>query len=161
MRDISLSPSDWGPFLWSSLHYIALGYPLKPSTIDKLNYSEFFINLHKVIPCITCADHYKEMIEKYPPSPHTGSLEELFQWTVDIHNKVNTRLEKKTLSVEEAFNIYKQPLSSPNSVVMSSPAHVSVIKNSTHSSTMWWIVILLLAIMVCVTVYDVTRRRKT
>lgn len=97
---------SWGPPLWKSLHYIALGMPDSPSSVDKANYATFYNTLHTVIPCGVCANHYEEMLRDYPVHDHVGSANDLFAWTVRIHNMVNERLGKKTWGVEDAKELY-------------------------------------------------------
>lgn len=98
---MSVNPRLWGPYGWSFIHYIALGYPDKPSIDIKYRYRNFFISLGDVLPCNTCRKHYKEMISMYPPA--MNNMEDLFRWTVDIHNKVNSRLGKPILSYPQAL----------------------------------------------------------
>ena len=38
-----LSKEIWGPHLWYSMHFIALGFPNEASSIDKKNYKNFYI----------------------------------------------------------------------------------------------------------------------
>lgn len=107
-----VSPDIWGQYLWSSIHYIALGYPVNPTETEKKNYKEFLLNLWKVIPCQSCAIHYKENIKEQPIlDEDLENTETLFKWTVDIHNKVNKQLGKKKMTVEDARKMYlnKQP----------------------------------------------------
>jgi hypothetical protein len=97
--------------MWISIHYVALGYPLKPSEIDRKNYSLFFKNLHTVLPCDACAKHYQQHITDMPPIENfLDSPEELFKWTVLIHNRVNMDLGKRQLSYEEARKLYPSQL---------------------------------------------------
>jgi hypothetical protein len=102
-----MDPQVWGRHLWISIHYIALGYPLKPSEIDRKNYSLFFKHLHTVLPCDACAKHYQQHLKDLPPiEQFLESPEELFKWTVLIHNKVNLDLGKPQLSYEQARKLY-------------------------------------------------------
>lgn len=97
---------SWGAPLWKSLHYIALGMPDSPSSVDKANYATFYNTLHTVIPCGVCANHYEQMLKDHPVHDHVGSANDLFAWTVRIHNLVNERLGKKTWEVEDAKALY-------------------------------------------------------
>lgn len=101
-----MDPASWGPQLWSSLHYIALGYPDHPSSLDKQNYKAFFESLDNVLPCHKCAQHYKATVEAMPIAPFLDSAHRLFEWTVAVHNAVNQRLGKPQITVAEARGLY-------------------------------------------------------
>jgi hypothetical protein len=123
-----MTPKPWGPCMWKTLHYIALGYPDNPSVIDQTNYAEFFMSLYKVIPCITCAKHYQDMVQQNSVVSHLQDNKSLFRWTVDIHNLVNQRLGKKTWTVDEAFKHY-------TSTSASSPLKETFSENNTNTDT--------------------------
>ena len=100
-----LSPNVWGSTGWAFIHYVALGYPNEPSMLDINNYKNFYFNIGHVLPCDTCKKHYNTMIAELPPN--TQNQDTLFKWTVDIHNKVNQRLNKNIISYHEATDIWK------------------------------------------------------
>jgi len=104
------SPEIWGPYLWKSIHFIALGYPKNPCIQDKLDFKEFFINLHKVIPCFSCAKNYKRHLDELPPiDNYLKSNMTLFEWTWMLHNIVNKELGKRELSFKDAIKLYMKP----------------------------------------------------
>lgn len=98
-----LTPNEWGPRLWTSIHLIAMGYPGKPSDIHKQRYKEFFTNLQGVIPCAICANNYKKHLEEDLPltDENLSSNHKLVNWTIDLHNLVNKENGKKTYSYDE------------------------------------------------------------
>ena len=109
-----MQPNHWGPNLWRSIHYIALGYPgnraADPET--RAAYIAFYRNLWYVIPCLKCAVNYKRHIDAEMP-PIEGFMDSgksLFEWTVALHNVVNRELGKREWTVEEAIEHYtKEP----------------------------------------------------
>lgn len=107
MSDTSIDPDVWGSYMWFTIHYVALGYPEKPSEIDKKNYKEFYKNLQYTIPCQKCKEHYIQMLTLDNNLILKDSIFDnkikLFRWTVDIHNAVNKRLNKKILKYSEAI----------------------------------------------------------
>lgn len=155
VKDLKLIPKDWGAHTWKALHYIAIGYPQKPSAIDKINYSDFFMSLHKVLPCMSCADHYKAMIEKFPPTKFMSNPDDLFQWTVDIHNKVNERLGYPKLSLEQAVNLFKTSIDKKPSSSSSSSS-----TSSTNTNYLWGIFALLILVIILLTIYKVIYGKK-
>jgi hypothetical protein len=101
-----MKPTIWGHHMWKSIHYIALDYPNEPTEEEKTDYKLFFTNLYKVLPCYECSQHFKKGIDIHPLSYNDlVNSNTLFKWTVDMHNFVNKRLNKKTLSYEEAYNV--------------------------------------------------------
>jgi hypothetical protein len=103
---MAIEPSVWGPYLWRSIHFIALGYPNSPSSQDAEAYKAFFQRLESVIPCQTCALNYERHLREYPVDPYLGSTESLFRWTVILHNAVNRETGKPEMSFDEAWAMY-------------------------------------------------------
>lgn len=105
----------WGPHLWYSMHYIALGYPNRPSNEERTNYYTFFFNLHKVIPCKKCSRNYREHLKELPLEQYMTSGFKLFEWTVKVHNIVNKEHGKKEWTYDEAYNYYTNLLKNDDS----------------------------------------------
>jgi len=95
------SPTIWGRQAWHFIHMVALSYPDSPTEENKESYLKFFESLQQTLPCNVCGVHFKENMGKNPP--RLGSRKELFEWTVDIHNKVNKKNQKRVLSYEDAI----------------------------------------------------------
>ncbi len=102
-----MDPTVWGRGLWIFIHSVALNYPEHPDPIDKKNVYNFFTNLENVIPCSTCRNNYNLHMNKLPLSSYLNNKNDLFKWTVEMHNIVNSDLGKPILTVEQAKNIYK------------------------------------------------------
>jgi hypothetical protein len=101
-------PSVWGPFFWHTIHIVAIGYPKKPTYIDKKCAKEFYESLAYLIPCSICRTHYKEHITANPLTPFLDSRTDLIKWTIDIHNSVNKMLGKPEWSMEEVMAYYER-----------------------------------------------------
>eukprot|EP00798_Chlamydomonas_sp_ICE-L_P000705 gene705-biopygen448 len=55
----NIPPSVWGPPLWKSIHYVALGYPANPTPEERRVYNTFFDQiLEHLIPCHVCSENY-------------------------------------------------------------------------------------------------------
>ena len=106
-----IDQDSWGPSGWKFMHYVALKYPKEPSENDKKNYFNFYNNLQFILPCTKCAEHYKENLQLLSLEKSLENNIELFKWTVDIHNLVNTKLNKPNITYEEAIKLY---LDNPN-----------------------------------------------
>ena len=104
----NILPDVWGPPGWKFMHYVALGYPDTPTDHDKTAYKAFFESLQGVLPCQSCASHYRENLRKFPIGNHLLDREALLRWTIDLHNEVNLANHKRVLSYEEATELYTQ-----------------------------------------------------
>ena len=101
-------PSVWGPFFWHTIHISALGYPQKPSYGQKKAAKEFFEALAFLIPCPVCRDHYSKFLQETPISPSLDRREDLFKWTVDLHNAVNKQLGKPRVTEADSIAFYSR-----------------------------------------------------
>lgn len=156
-------PTVWGPHMWNTLHYVALGYPDNPSIIDKNQYADFFMSLHKVIPCITCAKHYQEMVQSLSVVPFLESQSSLFEWTVKIHNLVNKRLGKPEVTVEKALEMLNHPQKQTAKVhgMATTPSKASASKSTPSSESdtrFFYFYASTLLIMLCLIIW-VARKR--
>jgi hypothetical protein len=88
------------------MHIAALGYPKKPNYTEKRAAKEFYESFIHIIPCPVCRVHYSTHITANPVSPSLDSNEDLFKWTVRIHNLVNKDLGKTEVSEMEAIQFY-------------------------------------------------------
>lgn len=88
-------PDLWGRCMWESMHYVAAGYPNKPTKQDQKRYCCYFKNLAYVLPCKSCSVSYKMYLKQVPIANFLSSRKRLLYWTFLIHNKVNKKLKKK------------------------------------------------------------------
>ena len=98
---VKITPAEWGPAFWKTLHLAALGFPRKPTTAQRDAATQFYTSLKTMLPCVQCAKHFSQLIEDYPPV--TASRDDLVEWTVNCHNRVNGRLEKPTVDLEAFY----------------------------------------------------------
>lgn len=101
-------PTVWGPFFWHTIHIVALGYPKDPSYSHKKAAKEFYESLVFLIPCPVCREHYATHLQKMPLTPHLDRREDLFKWTVHLHNEVNASLGKPRITEAEALLYYRR-----------------------------------------------------
>lgn len=101
-------PEVWGPFFWHAIHIVALGYPQEPTYGDKKSAKEFFESLQLLIPCPVCSKHYTSHLAKLPISASLDSRTDLFRWTIDLHNEVNTMLGKRKYTETEVIQYYSR-----------------------------------------------------
>jgi hypothetical protein len=105
---MKLPPSVWGPIFWHTIHITAIGYPKAPTYAVKRAAKEFYESLSFLIPCPVCRDHYTSHLSKFPISPHLDSRDDLFKWTVNLHNAVNEQLGKPRMLESNVLYYYKR-----------------------------------------------------
>lgn len=103
-----LPPSTWGPFFWHTMHIIALGYPSKATYGHKKAAKEFYESLQFLIPCPICREHYSQFLQQNPITPFLDRRDDLFKWTVQIHNEVNAKLGKPRFTELESIELYRR-----------------------------------------------------
>ena len=105
---MKVPPNVWGPFFWHTIHIVALAYPKEPSYGDKKAAKEFFESLQFLLPCPICKEHLKIHLAKFPITPHLDRRDDLFKWTVMLHNEVNVSLNKATMTELEVLLYLKR-----------------------------------------------------
>jgi hypothetical protein len=110
-----MKPTIWGKYMWMSIHLIALGYPNNPTQEVKNAYYSYFNELHKVIPCVACSNNYVRHIAEMPLTEQVlSSRNNLFDWTINLHNVVNKMLGKEVISKEHAYTIFTSQITKQN-----------------------------------------------
>lgn len=113
-----MKPTIWGKYMWMSIHLIALGYPTNPTQEEKESYYAYFNDLYKVIPCVICSQNYVRHLSEIPLDDNVlKSRNNLFDWTVKLHNTVNEMLGKKVISREHAYNIFTSQILNQNDLI--------------------------------------------
>jgi|TARA_Y100000385_G_C13065772_1_gene626605 hypothetical protein len=145
-----MEPKIWGKYIWKSIHYIALGLPINPTSKDKEIYFDFYMNLVHLLPCQTCSEHLQEIYNKYPLTMNDiENASKLFEWTVKIHNEVNKKLNKPVMELDAAKRIYSNTNLNIN---RDSNDKKTQNQNLNNGISMWWclfvtVVLLLFVIM--------------
>jgi hypothetical protein len=86
-----------GPKLWAALHQRALGFVPARAALQ-LGWLKAFA---RQISCGDCRLFYVQWLRANPPVLTTS--ETFFDWTVDMHNAVNSKLGKPELSYADAL----------------------------------------------------------
>ena len=102
----SLDPKIWGPHYWFFLHTLALSYPHHPNSITKKNYYELIQNLPQFMPVEEIGKDFELLLTEYPVTAYLDSREALIKWMHFIHNKINEKLEKPKITLNEFYNKY-------------------------------------------------------
>ena len=129
-----MDPKSWGPSAWKFLHAITLTYPENPNPQDQEAAESLFRSLRLLLPCDDCKNHYSELIEQKPVA--TESRRALAAWLVEIHNRVNLKLGKAQVRLDDVLNVnLKKCTGSCNST-----------RSSSTSMTMIAVILVLLSI---------------
>lgn len=107
-RKMHIPPEVWGPFFWNTIHLVALGFSATPTYSEKRAVKEFFESLTRLIPCPICREHYTAHLKANPITVSIDSREDLFRWTVALHNTVNKMLHKATKTEVEVLHYYSE-----------------------------------------------------
>jgi len=87
---VKLNPEIWGPHYWFFLHTAAMNYSATPTETLRKKYANEFLKL----------------LDTYPVTPYLENRQSLIHWTHFIHNKVNAKLGKRELSLQESLEAY-------------------------------------------------------
>ena len=112
-----LDPKIWGPHYWFFLHTLSMTYPKNPNAVNKKKYYEFIQNLPLFIPVESISGEFSKLLDKYPVAPYLDNRESFIQWVHFIHNKINEKLEKPQISLNDFYVKYYEEYK-PNNVKM-------------------------------------------
>lgn len=111
---IYLDPKIWGPHYWFFLHTVAMTYPHHPNAVTKKKYYEFIQNLPLFVPVEEVSKELEQLIDKYPITPYLDNRESFVKWTHFIHNKINEKLEKPQITLNDFYILYYNQYKSHN-----------------------------------------------
>jgi|TARA_B110000211_G_scaffold55203_1_gene61377 hypothetical protein len=99
----SLNPDVWGSTFWDTLHFTGYGYPTVPNEKDKDAYKNFILNFVKILPCDKCSNDaqiYVNNISDVEWAEILKNNSSLLKWTWTFHDSVNTKLNKRSISID-------------------------------------------------------------
>lgn len=101
-----MNKNIWGKYFWKTIHITALSYPSNPTLEEKATYKSFYYILGDILPCKKCSINYKRHLEEIPIFQYLESKQELFKWTIMLHNIVNRELGRSQWNMEYAQMYY-------------------------------------------------------
>jgi len=101
-----LNPEIWGPHFWFFISTLALNYPNNPNEVTIKKYYEFIQNLPLFIPVNEIGNDFDKLLKLYPISSYLDSRKSFVKWVHFIHNKINEKLEKPKISLNEFYEKY-------------------------------------------------------
>ena len=107
----------WGNAFWFLIHFIFANIPTNSSnSLDaqtKISCKAFIVCIRYLLPCrVECGNHMKAYLSKVNIDYYLNSPQNLFRWSWEFHNAVNTRLKHQTYDFEPALMYYTIPKSS-------------------------------------------------
>lgn len=111
---VYLDPKIWGPHYWFFLHTVAMTYPHHPNAVTKKKYYEFVQNLPLFMPVEEISKEFEKIIDLYPITPYLDNRDSFVRWMHFIHNKINEKLEKPQISLNDFFVQYYNEYKSQN-----------------------------------------------
>jgi hypothetical protein len=102
----NLDPKIWGPHYWFFLHTIAMSYPIHPNAVTKKKYYDFVQNIPLFIPVESMSGEFSKLLDQYPVQPYLDNKESFIRWMWFIHNKINIKLEKPQISLNDFYVKY-------------------------------------------------------
>jgi hypothetical protein len=114
MTSIYLDPKVWGPHYWFFLHTVSMTYPKHPNSVTKKKYYEFIQNIPLFIPVEEISKEFEKLIDAYPITPYLDNRDSFVRWVHFIHNKINEKLEKPSMPLNEFLVKYYAQYKSKN-----------------------------------------------
>ena len=98
---MKICPTIFGPYFWSVIHMTALSAPRDMSEDQAEKYVRFYNSLPDVLPCTVCGKHLRENLTLMPVD-----TKNLFRWSVELHNLVNSQLNKPEIPYDKALSYW-------------------------------------------------------
>ena len=83
----------------SHMTALSAGTDVSPEKRDA--YTKFFESMPEILPCAQCGKHLRENLQTLPVD-----TSDLFRWSVDMHNLVNSQLNKPEIPYEKAYRYW-------------------------------------------------------
>jgi hypothetical protein len=81
-------------------------YPLHPNAVSKKKYYDFIHSLPLFIPVESISSEFSKLLNIYPVTPYLDNRESFIRWMHFIHNKINEKLEKPQMKLNDFYVKY-------------------------------------------------------
>ena len=102
---MGMTIDKWGPCAWNTLHAFAHRSPLSFEGDEDEEWKTFLTQFATSLPCPRCKEHFMSFLESHKTRRFRGR-QDLVSFLNDAHNDVNTRLGKRTFTLEEHISAY-------------------------------------------------------
>lgn len=96
--------AELGRSAWRLLHTMMARFPDAPTADEKAALQSFLHLFVRLYPCGDCAEHFRHVIDKYPPQVSSRSA--AAAWACHVHNVVNERLHKAQFDCAQIGDFY-------------------------------------------------------
>jgi hypothetical protein len=91
-----------------------LNYPNYPNSVTKKKYYDFVQNIPMFLPVEEISTYFSKLLNDYPVQPYLDNRESFIKWFWFIHNKVNEKLEKPVITLNEFYSKYYEQYKTTN-----------------------------------------------
>jgi len=120
-----ISKLDWARPLWIFLYTILSMYPDNPSQETQQYLYNFLIALQAIMPCNSCAEHFLAHLSSPNFKDALTSKYNFSKWIFHVHNDINLRTGKPTLTYEQSISVVSQMITWPREWDMPVPVPIS------------------------------------
>jgi hypothetical protein len=117
----TVAKQDWARPLWIFIYTLLATYPENPSFEKQQHMYNFLIALQAVMPCSSCAEHFLAHLSSPGFRDALKTKLEFARWIFHVHNDINLRTNKPTLSFEQSIDVVSQLVNWPREWDMPSP----------------------------------------
>ncbi|KAF2157210.1 hypothetical protein K461DRAFT_289549 [Myriangium duriaei CBS 260.36] len=96
--------AELGRAAWKLLHTTMARFPDKPSTEESAALKSYIHLFQRLYPCGECSQHFRKIIDKYPPQVSSRST--AAAWACHVHNEVNKSLHKELFDCANIGDFY-------------------------------------------------------
>lgn len=95
---------ELGRAAWKLLHTTMARFPDRPTTDESAALKSYIHLFQRLYPCGECAEHFGEILKKYPPQVSSRSA--AAAWACHVHNEVNKSLKKELFDCANIGEFY-------------------------------------------------------
>ena len=101
-----ITKDDWSQAVWFILHFLTSNLPQKPNNDLLLTIKAFCVCIRYLLPCPKCKAHMEEYLADHPIDKAFGSGWDIFEWTCDYHETVNSFDKSRTHQKIDRKQVY-------------------------------------------------------
>ena len=96
--------AELGRASWKLFHTVMARFPDAPTADEKAALKSYIHLFQRLYPCGECAEHFGEILKKFPPQVSTRSV--AAGWACHVHNEVNKGLNKELFDCANIGDFY-------------------------------------------------------
>ena len=96
--------AELGRAAWRVLHTTMARFPDEPTIEESAALKSYLHLFQRLYPCGECSQHFRKIIDKYPPQVSSRST--AAAWACHVHNEVNKSLKKDIFDCSKIGDFY-------------------------------------------------------